>query len=57
MYTHKIGLQKWYVKSWASFLIKALKKHKGRRKEASSELGISERSLYRKIKEFELDDL
>lgn len=31
---------------------KALKKHNGRRKEASSELGISERTLYRKIKEY-----
>lgn len=30
---------------------KALKKHKGRRKDASEELGISERTLYRKIKE------
>ena len=30
---------------------KALKKHKGRRKDAAEELGISERTLYRKIKE------
>lgn len=30
---------------------KALKKHKGRRKEASLDLGMSERTLYRKIKE------
>ena len=35
---------------------KALKKHDGRRKEASSELGISERTLYRKIKEYEIED-
>ena len=34
---------------------KALKKHKGRRKEASEDLGISERTLYRKIKEYELE--
>ncbi len=33
---------------------KALKKHKGKRKLAASELGISERTLYRKIKELEL---
>ncbi len=33
---------------------KALKKHNGRRKNASKELGISERTLYRKIKEFEI---
>lgn len=31
---------------------KALKKHNGRRKEAAAELGISERTLYRKIKEY-----
>lgn len=30
---------------------KALKKHKGRRKDAAEELGISERTLFRKIKE------
>lgn len=33
---------------------KALKKHKGRRKDAAEELGISERTLYRKIKFYEL---
>lgn len=33
---------------------KALKKHDDRRKEASLELGISERTLYRKIKEYDL---
>lgn len=33
---------------------KALKKHKGKRKLAATELGISERTLYRKIKELEL---
>ena len=32
----------------------ALEKHKGKRKGAASELGISERTLYRKIKQFEL---
>ena len=35
---------------------KALIKHKGRRKHAASELGISERTLYRKIKEYNLTD-
>ena len=34
---------------------KALQKHKGKRKYAASELGISERTLYRKIKEYHLD--
>lgn len=33
---------------------KALKKHKGKRKLAAQELGISERTLYRKIKELNL---
>ena len=33
---------------------KALKKYKGRRKEAAAELGISERTLYRKIKYYDL---
>ncbi len=33
---------------------KALEKHKGKRKHAASELGISERTLYRKIKEYNL---
>ncbi|MGX1639572.1 sigma 54-interacting transcriptional regulator [Sphingobacterium sp. NPDC055431] len=34
---------------------KALKKHKGKRKAAAQELGISERTLYRKIKDLNLD--
>ena len=34
---------------------KALKKHKGKRKLAAQELGISERTLYRKIKELDLN--
>jgi transcriptional regulator with PAS, ATPase and Fis domain len=39
-----------------SYLIKkALKKHKGKRKLAAQELGISERTLYRKIKELDLN--
>ena len=36
-------------------ITKALKKHKGKRKNAADELGISERTLYRKIKEYDLD--
>ena len=35
---------------------KALKKHRGRRKDAAEELGISERTLYRKIKQYEIED-
>ncbi|MCP4438181.1 MAG: sigma-54-dependent Fis family transcriptional regulator [Aureispira sp.] len=33
---------------------KALDKHRGRRKEAAKELGISERTLYRKIKQYKI---
>jgi len=34
---------------------KALEKYKGKRKLAANELGISERTLYRKIKEYEIE--
>lgn len=37
-------------------IIKALRKHSGRRREAAEDLGISERTLYRKIKEYELNE-
>jgi transcriptional regulator with PAS, ATPase and Fis domain len=37
-------------------IIKALKKHKGKRKDASIDLGISERTLYRKLKEYDIED-
>lgn len=36
------------------FILKALEKHRGRRKNAAQELGISERTLYRKIKEYDI---
>src|SRR5687767_14975279 len=37
-------------------IIKALKKHKGKRKDAASDLGISERTLYRKLKEYNIEE-
>ena len=37
-------------------ITKALKKYRGRRRDAAKELGISERTLYRKIKQYELQD-
>jgi transcriptional regulator with PAS, ATPase and Fis domain len=37
-------------------IIKALKKHKSKRKDAASDLGISERTLYRKLKEYNIED-
>jgi transcriptional regulator with PAS, ATPase and Fis domain len=36
-------------------IIKALQKHNGKRKDAAKELGISERTLYRKIKEYNIN--
>ncbi|MBI5540717.1 MAG: sigma-54-dependent Fis family transcriptional regulator [Bacteroidia bacterium] len=38
------------------FIIKALEKYHGKRKLAATELGISERTLYRKIKEYNLGE-
>lgn len=35
---------------------KALRKHKGKRKNAAKELGISERTLYRKINEYNVEE-
>lgn len=35
---------------------KALKKHKGKRKDAALDLGISERTLYRKLKEYNINE-
>ena len=37
-------------------IIKALEKHNGRRNKAADELGISQRTLYRKIKQYNLED-
>lgn len=36
-------------------IIKALEKHNGKRKYAAQDLGISERTLYRKIKEYDIE--
>ena len=37
-------------------IVKALSKYSGKRKKAAKELGISERTLYRKIKEYSIDN-
>jgi DNA-binding NtrC family response regulator len=37
-------------------IVKALKKHRGKRKDAASDLGISERTLYRKLKEYDMNE-
>lgn len=39
-----------------NMILKALDKHRGKRRDAALDLGISERTLYRKIKEYELED-
>ena len=36
-------------------IVKALKKHNGRRRDAADDLGMSERTLYRKIKQYEIE--
>jgi DNA-binding NtrC family response regulator len=38
------------------YIVKALKKHRSRRRDAAAELGISERTLYRKIKEYDIEE-
>lgn len=43
------------IEKESDLIRKALKKHKGKRKSAAQELGISERTLYRKIKDLNLN--
>lgn len=38
------------------YIQKALKKYRGKRKDAAEELGISERTLYRKIKDYQIEE-
>jgi DNA-binding NtrC family response regulator len=45
------------VEKEKELIIKALKKHKGKRRDAALDLGISERTLYRKLKEYDIEDL
>ena len=37
-------------------IVKALKQHNGKRKYAAEDLGISERTLYRKLKEYDIEE-
>lgn len=39
-----------------NMILKALEKHRGKRRDAALDLGISERTLYRKIKEYDLEN-
>jgi len=43
------------AKNEVEMIKKALAKHNGKRKTAAKELGISERTLYRKIKEHNIN--
>jgi DNA-binding NtrC family response regulator len=43
------------VKKEIDYIHRALQKHEGKRKDAARELGISERTLYRKIKEYNIE--
>jgi transcriptional regulator with PAS, ATPase and Fis domain len=38
-------------------ILKALKKHHNKRKYAAHDLGISERTLYRKLKQYDLEQV
>ena len=42
------------IQTEKDFICKALEKHKGKRKDAAKELRISERTLYRKINEYQI---
>ncbi|MFC2087596.1 sigma-54 interaction domain-containing protein [Bacteroidota bacterium] len=44
------------VEKEKELIVKALQKHNGKRKYAANELGISERTLYRKLKEYDIDE-
>jgi transcriptional regulator with PAS, ATPase and Fis domain len=44
------------INSERDLIRKALQRHGGKRKSAAQELGISERTLYRKIKEYGLEE-
>ncbi|MBE0646965.1 MAG: sigma-54-dependent Fis family transcriptional regulator [Bacteroidales bacterium] len=50
--SESLSLQKLEI----DFIKRALKKYDGKRKEAARELGISERTLYRKIKEYDIEE-
>jgi DNA-binding NtrC family response regulator len=39
-----------------AYILRALKKHKSKRRDAALDLGISERTLYRKLKEYDIED-
>ena len=43
------------VQTEKDLICKALERHKGKRKDAAKELGISERTLYRKINEYKIN--
>jgi len=55
--THEVVEENLKIDSLEKEVIrKALEKHKGKRKLAARDIGISERTLYRKLKEYELNE-
>ena len=47
----------YFEKKEKEMIIRALKKNNNKRKYAAEDLGISERTLYRKIKQYEIEKL
>ena len=49
-------MQQWplHLRTYNLIIKKSLERHQGKRKLAAAELGISERTLYRKIKQYDL---
>jgi transcriptional regulator with PAS, ATPase and Fis domain len=54
--THAVEEAKSLAEMEKEMIIKSLQKHKNKRKNVALELGISERTLYRKIKEYGIKD-
>ncbi len=46
----------WLEDKEKEMIVRALKKHNYKRKYAAQALGISERTLYRKIKQYDIED-
>lgn len=54
--THEAEDDSLYCKKRRELILRALRKNNNKRKYAARDLGISERTLYRKIKEYELEE-
>lgn len=56
LHTHPIDEAKSLADMEKEMIIKSLQRHKNKRKNVAQELGISERTLYRKIKEYQIKE-